>query len=360
MLRLGLAFWPAIRPDRSLSLSFFGRCALLLLCIRDIHIPNRLTRWSAVHRLLGVRSINYCLTQEIEMTRYSEPTNRQIEEACAMLFLAETKRLLHSEHLSGLTLELEVESNIHNQRVYRVHATRKGLRITDPEGRYVPPPSQAHLPPRPAVSPSTRRRPQGSSPRPQQTQHPARSPQPNLDTFHRSSPQCCLKAPPRAPFHAYELPLMPPPTTHQPHGHPQRPRQPTRIRRLASRPQSSQLAPDRKVTTRRTTPWNPRLSPSSHRQQLRPPSPGTGCTAPSSRPFATSSQEHRCTSPRTYSPTSCLLHSKGSPERPYLPSPKGQHHDSGNYTNPAPRQSTDPIAEQGMRGAVRLCMAKQA
>lgn len=73
------------------------------------------------------------------MTRYSEPTNRQIEEACAMLFLAETKRLLHSEHLSGLTLELEVESNIHNQRVYRVHATRKGLRITDPEGRYVPP-----------------------------------------------------------------------------------------------------------------------------------------------------------------------------------------------------------------------------
>lgn len=73
------------------------------------------------------------------MTRYSEPTNRQIEEARAMLFLAETKRLLRSEYLSGLTLELEVESNIHNQRVYRVHATRKGLRITDPEGRYVHP-----------------------------------------------------------------------------------------------------------------------------------------------------------------------------------------------------------------------------
>jgi hypothetical protein len=73
------------------------------------------------------------------MTRYSEPTNRQIEEARAMLFLAETKRLLHSEHLSGLTLELEVESNVHNQRVYRVHAAHHGLRLTEPEGRYIHP-----------------------------------------------------------------------------------------------------------------------------------------------------------------------------------------------------------------------------
>lgn len=73
------------------------------------------------------------------MTRYSEPTNRQIEEARAALFLAETKKALRSEHLSGLTLELEVESNIHNQRVYRVHATREGIRITAPEGRDIHP-----------------------------------------------------------------------------------------------------------------------------------------------------------------------------------------------------------------------------
>jgi hypothetical protein len=69
------------------------------------------------------------------MTRYSEPTNRQIEEAHATIFLAETKKALRSEHLSGLKLELEVQSNVHNQRVYRVHATRKGLRVTGPEGR---------------------------------------------------------------------------------------------------------------------------------------------------------------------------------------------------------------------------------
>jgi hypothetical protein len=73
------------------------------------------------------------------MTRYSEPNNRQIEEARALLFLAETRKALRSEHLSGLTLELEAESNIHNQRVYRVHATREGIRITAREGREVHP-----------------------------------------------------------------------------------------------------------------------------------------------------------------------------------------------------------------------------
>jgi hypothetical protein len=73
------------------------------------------------------------------MTRYSEPTNRQIERARAMIFLAETKKALRCEHLSGLKLELEVQSNIHNQSVYRVHATLKGLPITGAEGRYVHP-----------------------------------------------------------------------------------------------------------------------------------------------------------------------------------------------------------------------------
>lgn len=73
------------------------------------------------------------------MTRYSEPTNRQIKEARAALFLAELKKELRSEHLSGLTLELEAETNIHNQSVYRVHATREGIRITAPEGRDVHP-----------------------------------------------------------------------------------------------------------------------------------------------------------------------------------------------------------------------------
>ena len=73
------------------------------------------------------------------MTRYSEPTNRQIVEARALLFLAETRKALRSEHLSGITLELEAESNIHNQSVYRVHATREGIRVTAPQGRDVHP-----------------------------------------------------------------------------------------------------------------------------------------------------------------------------------------------------------------------------
>jgi hypothetical protein len=73
------------------------------------------------------------------MTRYSEPTQRQIERARAMLFLAETKRALRNEHLSGLTLELEVGTDLDNQRVYRVHASRQGMPITAPEGRDVQP-----------------------------------------------------------------------------------------------------------------------------------------------------------------------------------------------------------------------------
>lgn len=73
------------------------------------------------------------------MTRYSEPTDRQIERARAMLFLAETKRALRSERLSGLTLELEVGIDLDNQRVYCVHATRDGVRITAPEGREIHP-----------------------------------------------------------------------------------------------------------------------------------------------------------------------------------------------------------------------------
>lgn len=73
------------------------------------------------------------------MTRYSEPTIRQIERARAMIFLAETKKALRSEHLSDLKLELEAHTNIHNQHVYRVHATVKGLRVTGPEGRDVHP-----------------------------------------------------------------------------------------------------------------------------------------------------------------------------------------------------------------------------
>jgi hypothetical protein len=70
---------------------------------------------------------------------YSEPNSRQIEEARALLFLAELKRALRSEHIPGLTLELEAVSNVHRQSVYRVHATREGIRVTAPEGREVHP-----------------------------------------------------------------------------------------------------------------------------------------------------------------------------------------------------------------------------
>lgn len=73
------------------------------------------------------------------MTRYSEPTNRQIEEARALLFLAEMRKALRSEHLSGITLEIDAETNLHHQSIYRVHATRKGVPITPPEGRDIHP-----------------------------------------------------------------------------------------------------------------------------------------------------------------------------------------------------------------------------
>jgi len=72
-------------------------------------------------------------------TRYSEPTNKQAEEAKALIFLAETKRALRDqEHIWDLTLELEVQYTLHNQRVYTVHASKDGRRITG-EGHRVHP-----------------------------------------------------------------------------------------------------------------------------------------------------------------------------------------------------------------------------
>ena len=73
------------------------------------------------------------------MARYSEPTNRQVEEARAFLFLAETKKALRSENVRDAVLELDVDRNIHNQAIFHVHATRGQLRITAPEGRAVHP-----------------------------------------------------------------------------------------------------------------------------------------------------------------------------------------------------------------------------
>jgi hypothetical protein len=71
--------------------------------------------------------------------RYGEPTSTQAEEAKALIFLAETKRALRDqEHIWDLTLELEVEYTIHNQRVYVVHATMGGESITG-EGHRVHP-----------------------------------------------------------------------------------------------------------------------------------------------------------------------------------------------------------------------------
>ncbi|GAB5079595.1 hypothetical protein [Arthrobacter sp. AD-310] len=77
------------------------------------------------------------------MARYSEPTNRQVEMARALLFLSETKKALHSLNIRDAVLKLDVDSNIRNQdpgrSVYHVHATRGLLRITAPEGRAVHP-----------------------------------------------------------------------------------------------------------------------------------------------------------------------------------------------------------------------------
>ena len=73
-------------------------------------------------------------------TRYSEPTSKQAEEAKALIFLAETKKALRDqEHIWDLTLQLEVQYSIHNQRVYTVHATKDGQSLTGPEGHRVHP-----------------------------------------------------------------------------------------------------------------------------------------------------------------------------------------------------------------------------
>ncbi|BAS11815.1 hypothetical protein AHiyo8_01180 [Arthrobacter sp. Hiyo8] len=73
------------------------------------------------------------------MIRISEPTNQQIEEARARLFLADLKKALRDQNIRDAVLELSVDRNIHNQMVYSVHATRGGLQITGPEGRLFTP-----------------------------------------------------------------------------------------------------------------------------------------------------------------------------------------------------------------------------
>jgi hypothetical protein len=73
------------------------------------------------------------------LARYTEPTNRQVEEARAFLFLSETKKALRSENIRDAHLELDIERNVHNQAIYHVHATRGQQRITAPEGRPVNP-----------------------------------------------------------------------------------------------------------------------------------------------------------------------------------------------------------------------------
>ena len=74
------------------------------------------------------------------MTRYTEPTAQQLEEAQALIFLAATKReLRQTGHIWDLTLEIEVKYTVHNQRQYVVHATRGKQAITAEEGHYVHP-----------------------------------------------------------------------------------------------------------------------------------------------------------------------------------------------------------------------------
>ncbi|MFK0004999.1 hypothetical protein [Paenarthrobacter sp. NPDC090522] len=73
--------------------------------------------------------------------RYAEPTGKQVEEAAALLFLAETQKALTArEHIWGLTLEVEVSYTVHSQRLYRVHATAAtGENLTGKDGHYVHP-----------------------------------------------------------------------------------------------------------------------------------------------------------------------------------------------------------------------------
>lgn len=74
------------------------------------------------------------------MTRYTEPTTQQLEEAKALVFLAAVKRELHSAaRIRDLTLEIELKSNVHNRRVYVIHAELGTESITGPEGCCVHP-----------------------------------------------------------------------------------------------------------------------------------------------------------------------------------------------------------------------------
>ena len=69
------------------------------------------------------------------MTRYTEPTMQQLEEANPLVFLAATKRELHATgRIRDLTLEIEVKYNVHNQRQYVIHAELGAESITGPEG----------------------------------------------------------------------------------------------------------------------------------------------------------------------------------------------------------------------------------
>jgi hypothetical protein len=73
------------------------------------------------------------------MTWYSEPTGDELEAGRAAVFLAETKRALRGERVPEITLRLQVQSTIHNQREYRVHATSGEQPVTPPEGHHVHP-----------------------------------------------------------------------------------------------------------------------------------------------------------------------------------------------------------------------------
>ena len=73
------------------------------------------------------------------MTWYDEPTVEQVEAARAAVFLSETKKVLLSQGSADLVLRLEVRASVHNQRVYRLHATLDGFRITGPGGHNIHP-----------------------------------------------------------------------------------------------------------------------------------------------------------------------------------------------------------------------------
>ena len=88
-----------------------------------------------------MRGIMTALIAASQVARYGEPTAEQVEEAEALLFLVAMKKALRRYgHVGDLRLELEVSYNVHNQRIYLVHATAPtGERITGTEGHYVHP-----------------------------------------------------------------------------------------------------------------------------------------------------------------------------------------------------------------------------